>query len=266
MALNCRSGNDDNENPDIAAIIAQQLQNILPQIVTQVTNNANTINANGGGGNGNSGNNGCSYKGFMACNPKEYDRKGGAIALTRWIEKMEYVIENSGCVENQKNDKTVGANHATYTDQFHELAKLVLHLVTPESSRIKRYIASLAPEIQGMLRVTQPPRTHSVILRDGILTDEAVSYGTLTKGNEKRNGLEEISKLGGSWKDNKKAKVETVFVVTAPPRNEFVAPILSVLSAIPIIQRMDLVDYVTIVRNQVILLNIVEHHLTKWLL
>ncbi|GJR21545.1 hypothetical protein Tco_0970072 [Tanacetum coccineum] len=52
------------------------------------------VNANGGNG-GNGGNNGCSYKGFMACNPKEYDGKGGAIALTRWIEKMENVIDNS---------------------------------------------------------------------------------------------------------------------------------------------------------------------------
>nr|GEZ67962.1 reverse transcriptase domain-containing protein [Tanacetum cinerariifolium] len=39
---------------------------------------------------------------FMACNPKEYDGKGGAITLTRWIEKMENVIDNSGCAENQK--------------------------------------------------------------------------------------------------------------------------------------------------------------------
>ncbi|GKC94280.1 hypothetical protein Tco_1159722 [Tanacetum coccineum] len=31
----------------------------------------------------------------------------------------------------------VGANHAAYTDRFHELAKLVPHLVTPESARIK---------------------------------------------------------------------------------------------------------------------------------
>ncbi|GJR60088.1 reverse transcriptase domain-containing protein [Tanacetum coccineum] len=31
------------------------------------------------------------------------------------------------------NHKMVGANHAAYTDRFHELAKLVLHLVTPES-------------------------------------------------------------------------------------------------------------------------------------
>ncbi|GJY89287.1 putative reverse transcriptase domain-containing protein [Tanacetum coccineum] len=68
-------------------------------IVTQVTNNVN--NANGGNG-GNGRNNGCTYKGFMACNPKEYDGKGGAIALTRWIEKTENVIDNSGCAENQK--------------------------------------------------------------------------------------------------------------------------------------------------------------------
>ncbi|GJY42793.1 putative reverse transcriptase domain-containing protein [Tanacetum coccineum] len=90
----------------------------------------------------------------------------------------------------------VGANHAAYTDRFHELAKLVPHLVTLESSRIKRYIAGLAPEIRGMLRATQPTTLHSEILRAGILTNEAVSYGTLTKG----------------------------FVATAPPRNEFVGP------------------------------------------
>nr|GEW66636.1 hypothetical protein [Tanacetum cinerariifolium] len=74
----------------------------------------------------------------------------------------------------------VGANHANYTDQFHELAKLVPHLVTPESSRIKR---------------------------SRILANEAVSCSTLTKGNDKRKVVEESSKSGGSWKDNKKAKV-----------------------------------------------------------
>ncbi|GKD68386.1 hypothetical protein Tco_1322476 [Tanacetum coccineum] len=29
---------------------------------------------------------GCSYKEFLACNPKEYDGKGGAVVLTRWME------------------------------------------------------------------------------------------------------------------------------------------------------------------------------------
>ncbi|GJV17112.1 hypothetical protein Tco_1362435 [Tanacetum coccineum] len=67
-----------------------------------LTNNVNNANVNGGGGNGNGGNNICSYKGFMACNPKEYDGKRGAIALTRWIKKMESVINNCGCAENQR--------------------------------------------------------------------------------------------------------------------------------------------------------------------
>ncbi|GJT55085.1 hypothetical protein Tco_0990139 [Tanacetum coccineum] len=102
MAPSRRSGPNNNENPDIATIIAQQLQTIPSQIVTQVTNNVNNANANGGGGNGNGGNNRCSYKTFMACNPKEYDGKGGAIALTRWMEKMESVFNNSGCAENQR--------------------------------------------------------------------------------------------------------------------------------------------------------------------
>ncbi|GKE75014.1 hypothetical protein Tco_1537055 [Tanacetum coccineum] len=66
MALTRRSGPNNNKNPDIIAIIAQQLQTILPQIITQV---ANQVNANGGNGR-NGGNNGFSYKGFMACNPK----------------------------------------------------------------------------------------------------------------------------------------------------------------------------------------------------
>nr|GEY47263.1 putative reverse transcriptase domain-containing protein [Tanacetum cinerariifolium] len=210
------------------------------KIVTQVTNNVN--NANGGnGGNGKNGrNNGCAYIGFMACNPKEYDGKGGAIALTRCIKKMKNntqvqargreatigmswadfkaLLVEEFCPSNEMeklesefwNHKMVGANHAGYMDQYHELAKLVPHLVTPESSRIKRYIAGLAPEIRGMLRATQPTLIQSVILRAGILTDEAVSCGTLTKGNEKRKGVKESSKQGGGRNDNKRAKRLTI--------------------------------------------------------
>ncbi|GJT29854.1 putative nucleotidyltransferase, ribonuclease H [Tanacetum coccineum] len=81
-----------NNPPDVVEIIAQQLQNIIPNIVTQVTNNLNNGNGNGNG----RGNNGCTYKGFVACGPRDFDGTGGAVALTRWIEKMESVIDNSG--------------------------------------------------------------------------------------------------------------------------------------------------------------------------
>ncbi|GJV44704.1 hypothetical protein Tco_1429240 [Tanacetum coccineum] len=137
----------------------------------------------------------------------------GAIALTRWIEKMESVFDNSGCTANQRvrallveelcpskemeklenkfwNHTKVGANHVAYTDRFHELAKLVPRLVTSKSSRIKR-----------------------------ILTDEDVHYGTLTKGNDKRKEMEESSKQGSTGKDNKKSKTGSGFVAIVPPSN-----------------------------------------------
>ncbi|GKB93531.1 reverse transcriptase domain-containing protein [Tanacetum coccineum] len=180
-----------------------------------------------------------------------YDGKGGAVVLTHWIERMETVIDNSGCVENQKvryvtsslvnkaltwwntqvqargreaenamswndfkallveefcpsnemermenefwNHKMIGANHAGYTDRFQELAKLVPHLDTPEYARIKRYMVGLAPEIRGMLKATQPATIQSAILKAGILTDEVVNNGTLTKGSEKRKSVGECN-------------------------------------------------------------------------
>nr|GEV07151.1 putative reverse transcriptase domain-containing protein [Tanacetum cinerariifolium] len=45
---------------------------------------------------------GCSYKEFLACNPKEYDGKGCAVVLTRWIKKMENMQDMSGCSIDQK--------------------------------------------------------------------------------------------------------------------------------------------------------------------
>ncbi|GJY05656.1 putative reverse transcriptase domain-containing protein [Tanacetum coccineum] len=48
-----------------------------------------------------------------------------------------------------------------------------------------------------------------------------MSYGTLSRSNEKRKAVEETSKLEGSWRDKKKVKVGAGFVATAPPKNEF---------------------------------------------
>ncbi|GJW18090.1 putative reverse transcriptase domain-containing protein, partial [Tanacetum coccineum] len=108
-------------------------------------------------------------------------------------------------------------------NRFHELAKLVPNLVTPESTRIKRYVAGLAPKIRGMLKATQPTTIQDEILRAGILTNEAISYGTLSKSNEKRKAVEETGKSGGSWRDTKKAKMGEGFVATAPQKNKFVS-------------------------------------------
>ncbi|GJZ58842.1 putative reverse transcriptase domain-containing protein [Tanacetum coccineum] len=46
----------------------------------------------------------------------------------------------------------VGAGHAAYTDRFHELARLVPHIVTPEGKKIERYVYGLALQIRGQVR------------------------------------------------------------------------------------------------------------------
>ncbi|GJW20262.1 putative reverse transcriptase domain-containing protein [Tanacetum coccineum] len=207
--------------PDFSAIIAQQLQNLLPAMLALVSNRGNVGNQNGNVVNENvqknvgnvivNGNRvGCSYKEFLACNPKEYDGKGGVVVLTRWIKKMEPVHDMSGFSIDQKlkytagsfvgkaltwwntqirtlsrevavsmswndfkfmmiqefcpshemqkfesevwNHTMVGAGHAAYTDRFHELARLVPHLVTPESRMIERNGSIKKVEKRGNIR------------------------------------------------------------------------------------------------------------------
>nr|GEX11913.1 hypothetical protein [Tanacetum cinerariifolium] len=74
-----------------------------------------------------------------------------------------------------------------------------------------------------MLRATQPTTIQSAILMAGILTDEAIRCGTLTKGHDKRKEKEESTNQGSTWKDNKKSKTGLGFVATVPPRNDNVS-------------------------------------------
>ncbi|GKD07013.1 hypothetical protein Tco_1186698 [Tanacetum coccineum] len=105
------------EVPDFYTIITQQLHKLLPTILAQVgnqsSNQRNPRNKNGNAVNDkiqgdvrnvivNNNQRGCTCKEFLACNPKEYDGKGGAIVYTHWIEKIDSVQDMSGCEEDQK--------------------------------------------------------------------------------------------------------------------------------------------------------------------
>nr|GFA03469.1 hypothetical protein [Tanacetum cinerariifolium] len=112
---------------------------------------------------------GCTYKEFLACNPKEDSQKvkytDGLFfgkALTWWNSQIhtrgrEAAVgmswEDFQTLTREKfypsnemqkletklwNHAMVEVGHAAYTDKFHELARLVLHLVTLEGKRIKR--------------------------------------------------------------------------------------------------------------------------------
>ncbi|GJZ67727.1 reverse transcriptase domain-containing protein, partial [Tanacetum coccineum] len=259
--------------------------NLLPAMLAQVSNRGNVGNQNGNVVNENvqenmgnvlvNGNRvGCSYKEFLACNPKEYDGKGGVVVLTRWIEKMESVQDMSSCSNDQKvkytagsfvgkalmwwnsqirtlsqevavsmswndfkfmmiqefcpshemqkleselwNHAMVGAGHAAYTDRFHELARLVPYLVTPESRMIERYVYGLTPQIRGMVAATEPKTMQKAVQISGALTDEAVRNGSIKKV-EKRGNVGEPSKDRSRMDDNKRTRTVNAFATTVNP-------------------------------------------------
>ncbi|GJX57593.1 hypothetical protein Tco_0287490 [Tanacetum coccineum] len=88
MAPNRRSGpssSNNNENPDVATVIAQQLQAIITQVANNITM---LIKYKNGGGNAEMTwtTMDALFKTFQSSNPKKYDGTGGAKALTntRW--------------------------------------------------------------------------------------------------------------------------------------------------------------------------------------
>ncbi|GJU26854.1 putative reverse transcriptase domain-containing protein [Tanacetum coccineum] len=179
--------------PDFSTIIAQQLQNLLPVMLAQV---------------------GCSYKEFLACNPKEYDGKGGVVVLTRWIEKMESVHDMSGCSIDQKVKYTAGsfnwscwkftpggAGHAAYTDRFHELARFVS---CSGSNGAKGLTKGRGGSLMGWYRIS------------GALTDEAVRNRSIKKV-KKRGNMGEPSKDKNGRDDNNEVLDRNAFATTINP-------------------------------------------------
>ncbi|GJZ42876.1 putative reverse transcriptase domain-containing protein, partial [Tanacetum coccineum] len=114
------------------------------------------------------------------------------------------------------NHAMVGAGHAAYTDRFHELARLVPHLVTPESRMIERYVYGLAPQIRRMVAATKPKTMQKAVQISGALTDEAVRNGTIKKV-EKRGNVGEPSKDRNGRDDNKRTRTVNAFATTVNP-------------------------------------------------
>nr|GEY15822.1 reverse transcriptase domain-containing protein [Tanacetum cinerariifolium] len=137
----------------------------------------------------NNGRGGCSYKDFMACNPKDYDGKGGAIVYTRWIEKMKSIQDMSRCGENQK---------------------------------VKYNTGSFIGKIHAIVAATEPTIIQSAALKVGMLTDEAIRNGALKKVTSKRGNNGELSRDGNVRDDNKRSRTGRAFAtITNPIRREY---------------------------------------------
>ncbi|GKE78135.1 putative reverse transcriptase domain-containing protein, partial [Tanacetum coccineum] len=225
------------------------MQNLLPTILAQVGNQGNDGNQNGNLVNENvqenignvivNGNQvGCSYKEFLACNPKKYDGKGDVVVLTRWIEKMEYVQDMSGCSINQKVKYTAGSfvskaltwwNSQICTlsqevavsmswnefmfmmiEEFcpsHEMQKLETELWNHAMVRASH--VAYTDRFHELL-ATKPKTIQKAVQISGALTDEAVRNGYIKKV-EKRENVGEPNKDKNGRDDNKRTRTVNAF-------------------------------------------------------
>ncbi|GJV58637.1 retrovirus-related pol polyprotein from transposon TNT 1-94 [Tanacetum coccineum] len=202
--------------PDFSTIIAQQLQNLLPTIVAQVgdqgRNQGNGRNQDGDAINDNTrgdvrnviadnDHRGCTYKEFLACNPKEYDGKGGAIVYTRWIEKMESVQDMSGCRDNQKVHLLVRLSRGETFKSTHEAEKPL-------------YVYGLALQIRGMVAAMEPKTIQKAVQIADTLTDEAFRNGSIKKNHVKGGNMRKPSKDRNVRYDNKRTRSGNAFART----------------------------------------------------
>ncbi|GJV80492.1 putative reverse transcriptase domain-containing protein [Tanacetum coccineum] len=241
--------------PDFSMIIAQQLQNLLPAMLAQVSNRGNVGNQNGNVVNENvqenvgnvivNGNRvGCSYKEFLACNPKEYDGKGGDVVLTRWIEKMESVHDMSGCSIDQKVKYTTGSfvgkaltwwnsqirtlsQEVAVSMSWNDFKFMMIQEFCPSHEMQKLELSFGITSWSGlaMLRIligfmnwraTKPKTIQKAVQISGALTDEAVRNGSIKKV-EKRGNVGETSKDKNGRDDNKRTRTGNVFATIVNP-------------------------------------------------
>ncbi|GJY21346.1 reverse transcriptase domain-containing protein [Tanacetum coccineum] len=213
---------------DFSTIIAQQLQNLLPAMLAQVSNRGNVENQNGN-----------------VVNENVQENVGNVLVNGNWIEKMEFVHDMSSCSIDQKVKYTassfVGKALTWWNSQIrtlsrevavsmsrnvfkfmmiqefcpsHEMQKLVPYLVTPESRMIERYVYGLALQIRRMVAATEPKTIQKAVQISKALIDEAVRNG-LIKKVEKRGNVREPSKDRSGRNDNK--RTGNIFATTVNP-------------------------------------------------
>ncbi|KAI3825123.1 hypothetical protein L1987_06599 [Smallanthus sonchifolius] len=66
--------------------------------------------------------------------------------------------------------------HQEYTTKFNEMAKLVPHLVTPESRRVKCYIQGLPPKVRTIVKSIAPETIDLAVEKNVVMFDEVAAH------------------------------------------------------------------------------------------
>ncbi|XP_024965944.1 uncharacterized protein LOC112506152 [Cynara cardunculus var. scolymus] len=105
----------------------------------------------------------------------------------------------------------------SYTARFHELAKLVPHLVKPEQNRVDRYVWGLSPVIRGNVTLADPKTLQEVVKLATRLTNNANRSGAFT--SDKARGkriMEEPARRQFGRRMGKVQKVSGNYGIQAP--------------------------------------------------
>nr|GEV06428.1 integrase, catalytic region, zinc finger, CCHC-type, peptidase aspartic, catalytic [Tanacetum cinerariifolium] len=161
--------------------------------------------------------NGCTYKEFLACNPNEYDGKGGAIVYTRWIEKMESVHGMSGCRDSHRVKYTagsfVGKPLTWWNSEIHTRGQEAVIGMSWEDFRTltrEEFCLSFMSWL-----ATEPKTIQKAMQLAGTLTDEALRNGSIKKNTNKRENRREPSKDMNERDDNKRIRTGNAFATIA---------------------------------------------------
>ncbi|KAJ9544597.1 hypothetical protein OSB04_024304 [Centaurea solstitialis] len=110
-----------------------------------------------------------------------------------------------------------GSDITTYTTRFHELAKLVPHLVAPEQNRVDRYVWGLSPIIRGNVTAADPKTLQEAVNLANRLANNAVRSGTFSRDSAKgKRKMEEPARGKFGQRFNKDRKVAKNFGIQAP--------------------------------------------------
>ncbi|GJU85532.1 putative reverse transcriptase domain-containing protein [Tanacetum coccineum] len=143
---------------------------------------------------------GCTYKEFLACNPKEYDGKGvkytaGSFvgkALTWWNSQIRTLGREVAIGMSWDNFKVLMRKEFCPSNEMHKLE--LIYEITPWSGLAMLRILIGSMSWLGMVAAMEPSTIQKAVQIDGTLTDEALRNGSIKKNPEKRGNRGEPSK------------------------------------------------------------------------
>ncbi|GKE96298.1 putative reverse transcriptase domain-containing protein [Tanacetum coccineum] len=152
--------------------------------------------------------------------------RGWAAAIAQPWEDFKKLLMEEYCRDDEVqklesqfwNHKMVGSDIDRYTARFHELARLVPHMVTLERQRVNRYIRGLAPKIKPHVTSSKPTSIQSAVSMANRLTTDGIKDGIFKKQENARNKKRSNDQNKNRGRDdrNKRQRTGRNFALTTP--------------------------------------------------